>query len=151
MPPQSALYALHALFVGALFSLQMVANAQLARYVGGSVASTTISFAVGLVTLIVVNAAFFRQFFSISDLAATPPFLLLFGGMVGAAILISNVFLAPRFGAAATLCFFIGGQLLAALAVDQFGLFGFAVRAATPGRVVGVAMVLIGAVLVGLL
>jgi bacterial/archaeal transporter family-2 protein len=151
MPPQSMLYALHALLVGALFSLQMVANAQLAKYVGGSVASTTISFAVGLVTLIVLNALVFRQFFSFSDLAATPPFLLMFGGMVGSAILVSNVFLAPRFGAAATLCFFIGGQLLAALAIDQLGLFGFAVRTATPGRIVGVLMALTGAVLVRLL
>ena len=61
------------------------------------------------------------------------------------------MFLAPRLGAAATLCFVIAGQLTAAMAIDRLGLFGFTMREASLGRVTGVLMVLAGALLVRLM
>ncbi len=85
-----------------------------------------------------------------SDIAATPLYLLLLGGALGAAFLSANLFLAPRIDAAATLCLVIAGQLLAVLLIDRFGLFAFPVRDFSPGRLIGVAPVLAGAVLVRL-
>jgi bacterial/archaeal transporter family-2 protein len=149
--PQQLLYALSAVAVGTLFPVQTAANALLAKYIGGPIAATIVSFATGLVMLLAINALAFRQWPSLADVTSAPWPLLLIGGAIGAVFLSSNVFLAPRLGAAATLCFVIAGQLSAALVIDRMGLFGFALREATPGRVAGVAMVLVGAVLVRLL
>ena len=70
--------------------------------------------------------------------------------MIGATFLSANVYLAPRLGAAATLCFVIAGQIAAAMAIDRFGSFGFEVRDLWPGRVVDVILVLPGAAMVRL-
>lgn len=42
----------------------------------------------------------------------------------------------------------IASQLVAALVVDQFGLFGVRVEPVTAGKLVGVALAILGAVIV---
>jgi transporter family-2 protein len=147
---QTYLYALMALAAGMLFPMQTAANSLLARGVGGPIAATIVSFSTGLVLLLIFNAAVFRQFPSFAALTAQPVWLLWLGGTLGALFLSANVFLAPRLGAAATLCFVIAGQLLAALTIDRLGLFGLPLRELSGGRIGGVALVLIGAVWVRL-
>ena len=135
---------------GRCFPIQTAANAQLARLVGGPIAATIISFTVGWFALLAINGAVFRQFPAVGDVVSAPLPLLLIGGVLGATFLSANVYLAPRLGAAATLCFVIAGQIIAAMIIDRFGLFDFAVRDLSPGRVIGVILVLAGAVLVRL-
>ena len=60
------------------------------------------------------------------------------------------MFLAPRLGAAATLAFVMAGQLASALAIDKLGLFGFGLRDLSAGRIGGVLLVLLGALIVRL-
>jgi transporter family-2 protein len=145
---QALIYALLAIGAGALFPVQSAANAWLGRGIGGPVAATLISFVAGLLFLIAVNAAAFRQWPSFDALAAQPPAMLLFGGALGATFLCANVYLAPRFGAAPTIAFVMAGQLASALIVDRIGLFGLAVREVSMGRLGGVALVIVGAALV---
>jgi transporter family-2 protein len=147
---QGFLYALMAVCAGSLFPVQAAANAWLARGVGGPIAGTIISFATGLIVLLVLNGAVFRQFPQVADLRAQPLPLLWIGGILGATYVSANVFLAPRLGAAATLCFVIAGQLVAAMAIDRLGAFGFGVRELSVGRIGGVVLVLVGAVVVRL-
>jgi transporter family-2 protein len=80
---------------------------------------------------VLVNIFAFRQMPAFEDLAKQPLYLLLAGGALGAAYLSANVFLAPRIGAGALLCFVVAGQLVGALAIDRFGLFGPALRELT--------------------
>jgi transporter family-2 protein len=147
---QTFLLAALAVAAGALFPMQTSVNALMAKTVGGSIAATIVSFTVGWCALNVINAAVFRQFPSLADIVATPPALLIVGGLMGAIFLSVNVMLAPRLGAAAVLCLVIAGQLLAAVAIDRWGLFGLAVRELSIGRVVGVVLVFAGALLVRL-
>lgn len=147
---QNAFLVLLAMAAGSLFPIQTGVNAQLARLVGGPIAATTISFAVGTFALIAINGAVFRQFPSVGDVISAPLPLLLVGGALGAVFLSANVYLAPKLGAAATLCFVIAGQIVAAMIIDWLGLFGFAVRDLSPGRAIGVILVLVGAVMVRL-
>lgn len=147
---QILIYAVSAVFVGALFPLQAAVNAALGRGVGGPVAATIISFGAGLLCLCAMNAAAFRQWPSAAALVAQPPVLLVLGGALGATYVGANVFLQPRLGAASTMAFVIGGQLAGALALDRAGVLGLAVREFSLGRVAGVALVLIGALLVRL-
>ena len=67
-----------------------------------------------------------------------------------AGVLLASVFLAPRIGASALLCLVVAGQLLGAVLIDRFGLFGLAMRELTFGRLVGVFLVLAGALIVRL-
>ncbi len=147
---ETVAYALFAVAVGGLFPMQAAANASLARGVGGPIAATIISILSSLVFLVCVNTFLFRQWPSFAGLSAVPKTLLWLGGTLGAIFLSANVFLAPRLGAAATLCLVIAGQLLSALTIDRFGLFGFGLRELSVGRVGGVALVLIGAIMVRL-
>ena len=143
-------YAVLAVCVGAMFPVQSAANALLGRGIGGPIAATLVSFGSGLILLLIINALVFRQWPSLPQLGAQPWPLFWVGGAIGAIFLSANVFLAPRFGAAATLSFVMAGQLVSALAIDRFGLFGFALRDLSIGRIGGVAMVLAGALLVRL-
>jgi transporter family-2 protein len=147
---QNAILAMLAMAAGSLFPIQTAANAQLARLVAGPIAATIISFTVGWFALLAINSAVFRQFPAVGDVVSAPLPLLLVGGVLGATFLSANVYLAPRLGAAATLCFVIAGQIVAAMIIDRFGLFDFAVRDLSPGRAIGVILVLAGAVLVRL-
>jgi bacterial/archaeal transporter family-2 protein len=142
--------ALLAMAMGTLFPIQAAANSQLGRLLGGPVAATTVSFTVGLLVLVVINAAVFRQFPRLSDVLAAPLWLLFIGGAIGAAFLSANVYIAPKLGAAATLCFVIAGQIASALLIDRLGLFAFDVRHLSLGRVAGALLVLAGAMLVRL-
>ena len=145
---QTILLALIALAAGTLAPIQMAANAQLAKGVNGAIAATIISFTAGWWLLILINSVGFRQFPSVSDIVRTPAHLLLIGGAIGAIFVSANVFVAPRLGSAATASLVIAGQLIGALTVDRLGLFDFAFRGLSAGRLVGVALVLAGAMLV---
>jgi bacterial/archaeal transporter family-2 protein len=139
-----------ALFAGFLFPFQASVNSQLGRGVGGPIAATMISFAVGLAVIAVINLAVFRQIPTISDLSRQPLALLLAGGALGAVYVGASVFLAPRIGAGALLCLIVAGQLLGALVIDRFGLFGLGLRELSFGRLAGVVLVFAGALLVRL-
>ena len=150
MNPQNVLLALLAIAAGTLFPMQTSINALLAKSVGGPIVATWISITISWLFLLLINTIVFREFPSISDIAATPLYLLVVGGTLGAIFLGVNVMLAPRLGAAATFCFIIAGQLMAALTIDRLGLFAFAVRELSVGRIVGVAFVIAGAIMVRL-
>ena len=150
MNPQNILLALLAIAAGTLFPMQASVNALLAKSVGGPIVATWISVTISWFLLLGINMVAFRQLPSISEIAATPLYLLILGGALGAIFLGVNVMLAPRLGAAATFCFIIAGQLMAALTIDRLGLFAFAVRELSVGRIVGVALVLAGALMVRL-
>jgi transporter family-2 protein len=148
--PQNLILALVAIAVGTLLPMQASVNSLLAKSAGGVIVATWISITVSWLLLLAINTIVFRQFPPISDITATPLYLLLLGGALGAIFLSVNVMLAPRLGVAATFCLVIAGQLIAALTIDRLGLFSLAVRELSVGRVVGVALVIAGALMVRL-
>ena len=150
MSPLALLFSLLAIFAGFIFPFQASVNSQLARAIGGPIAATMISFAVGLAFLVFANLIAFRQIPTLADIARQPLLLLLAGGALGAVYVSANVFLAPRIGAGALLCLVVAGQLLGALVIDRFGLFGLAMRELSFGRLAGALLVLAGALMVRL-
>ena len=72
------------------------------------------------------------------------------GGAIGAIFVSVNVLVAPQLGSAATVSLVIAGQLIGAMMVDRLGLFDFALRGLSAGRLAGVALVFAGALLVRL-
>ena len=109
-----------AVVVGALTTLQAALNTELGKYVGG-VSSALVSFTVGTVTLLIF---YFISGESGFKSASKAPFYLWIGGIFGAMFVYSMIRLIPLAGTASVMAGVIAGQLLLAMVVDQFGLFG---------------------------
>lgn len=141
---QAFLPILAVLIAGIGVAVQPPTNAALARTSGSVTLAALISFAVGTMVLLIAWAV-----------DRTPPSALRgapwwawFGGFYGAAFVAALAFATPRLGLAVTLTIAIASQLATALALDRFGLFALPQQAITPGRLAGVALVLVGVVLV---
>jgi bacterial/archaeal transporter family-2 protein len=59
-----------------------------------------------------------------------------------------SIFLVPRLGAVMLLGAAVVGQMIGSIIVDHYGLVGYAVREVTPGRAVGVLLLLGGVILI---
>jgi transporter family-2 protein len=79
--------------------------------------------------------------------AAGQPWWMWLGALTGVFIVIAVTVTGPRIGVVATSALLIGGQLGAAVLIDRYGWFGVDRVAMAPARVLGVALVLVGALL----
>lgn len=70
------------------------------------------------------------------------------GGVFGAIFIATAILMVPRLGAATTLALLIVGQLSAAVIIDHFGLLGIAQHLLSPVRLVGIVLLIAGAILV---
>jgi bacterial/archaeal transporter family-2 protein len=120
-----------AMLVGGALTVQVGMNATLARVIGSPLWASVINFAIGLLALVgfaVVAGA--RA--STGSFGQVPAWAWI-GGLLGAGYVASVT---------------IAGQLLIALVVDQFGILGYPQIAVTPTRLLGAALLLVGALLV---
>jgi transporter family-2 protein len=70
------------------------------------------------------------------------------GGLLGAAYVLASIVLTPALGAAATVGFFLAGQMAASVAIDHFGLLGAATNEVSSPRILGLLLVLAGVFLI---
>ena len=138
---------LSAIAVGVLVTFQPLMNAILARAIGSPYGATLVSLVVSATGALVMVAVTGRGSMTRETLATVPWWVFL-AGLVGLVFVLSGVTVAPVTGALLFFSCVIGGQLLGALLADHFGLFGLAVRHVTAERLIGVALVLGGAILV---
>jgi transporter family-2 protein len=135
------------ILAGALITVQSVLNSALGSRVGlfGAVLILTlVSIALLLVLILAIpGTANFRALPAVSE------WYLYGGGVLGVIILATPIFLIPRIGAALTLTTIVVGQLTLAVVVDHFGLFGVPKMEASLVRLAGVALVALGAFLIG--
>ena len=143
----AVLYLLFAASAGAVLPVQAGVNAQLARFVGGPVRASFVSFLVGTVALLLVSVAIAKPLPSGSRLGGAPWWVWV-GGLLGAVYVVGVIASAPRLGAVALIAAVIAGQTVCSVLVDQFGWVGFREHAATPGRLAGLALLLAGVALV---
>lgn len=132
-----------AILVGFALPVQAGINAQLRLTLGDPIPTAFASFLVGTLALGVIALATRAPVPSLR-LAAEAPAWHWTGGLLGAVYIAAAVVLAPRLGAATMTASVVAGQMLASLLLDHFGLVGFARQAATPGRMLGAALVVVG-------
>lgn len=87
-----------------------------------------------------------RSLDGFAQAAGTPVWLWL-GGALSAFIVFTITFSSPRIGVTATIAILIAGQLAMGLAIDRWGLFGLERIATAWPRLLGVALVALGAAL----
>ena len=81
------------------------------------------------------------------DGLAAQPWWIWTSGLYGAVIVVGMAYAVPNLGGAATVVLVVCGQVVASLVIDHFGVFGTAI-AASPLRMLGAALVAVGATLV---
>jgi bacterial/archaeal transporter family-2 protein len=131
---------------GAMISLQGPINATLGRAVGSPVNAALISFLVGTVALTIVASV--QRVAGDGALVRALPWWAWVGGLCGAVFVTAATYAAPRIGVANMLTLAIASQLLTAVALDHAGVLGVPHRTISGGRVFGIALVIIGALLV---
>ena len=143
--PTSLFLLLPALIAGAVVPFQAGANATLGRLLGHPLWATLVSLAVSIAVILPVMAAF-RVPIPTIDAASKGPWWIWTGGLAGVIYITAALLLAPRLGAANFMVAVIAGQMIASLAIDHFGLMGFAPRPVDPARLAGVLLIVGGMV-----
>lgn len=145
MSSQVLIAALVLVVAGALVSVQSPINAALGRGIGSAMGAATVSFAVGLVALLILTLAI-GDGPSLTKVGTVPASLLI-GGLMGAVFVFSSLWAVPILGVLTTAMVVILGQMVAALVMDQMGAFGLAQTDITPQRLLAAALVLAGVIL----
>jgi transporter family-2 protein len=111
-----------ALLAGVLLTVQVGANTQLSKGVGGPLAATTLQLGVGALALTLLSAVVGTL--GAVSLLPEVTWWHAFGGLASAFYVCSTTVLFARLGAIVSVGLFIAGQMLASLALDGFGLLG---------------------------
>ena len=134
------------LVAGAGFGLQAGLNNALRASVGRPEWAALVNFGVGLVAL-AACVVVLRLPWPAGALSRAP-WWKFGGGFLGAFYVYTVVLLTPRLGVATTLALSVAAQMTVAVLLDHLGGLGVEVRHVTGGRVIGVAMLIAGVVLV---
>ena len=134
-------FAALAIAAGVAAAMQAATNAGLSKWagLGPALVVNTVIVLIGAIGLWVVMGAKDTFF------PAGASWTLYLGGLFGFVIIASLTFVFPKIGAAYAVALMVGGQCVAALMVDHFGLMGMPRDPLTIQRVIGVALVAAGA------
>ncbi|PSB16280.1 EamA-like transporter family protein [filamentous cyanobacterium CCP2] len=141
------IYLLAALVGGAVLPVQVALNTLLRRYVGEPMQVTFISYLAGaLASLLICFLA--RYPLPTATALTQTSWWMWVGGCLGTFYVWSTIFATPKIGAALALALTIAGQMIAALFLDHYGAIGLTRYAASPTRITGVVLVVLGVSLV---
>ena len=131
------------MLTGVATSYQPGINAKFAQFTPSKLHGGVVNFAVGLAAMLLVCAAVRTPLPEPARLAQAPWWSWT-GGLLGAFWVTMSLVLVPRLGAANYISAVIAGQMVGSLVIDHFGHLGLAVREVTPGRVLGVVLIVAG-------
>lgn len=139
-----------ALGVGSVIPAQTAVNSRLRVSIGAPIPAAFISFFIAFVCAVVLALALSFTTGPSIDLtrASGEPWWVWIGGVMGVIFITGNVILFPKIGSVETVVLPILGQVVMALVIDNFGLFGATHDRVGLLRVLGAGVVLAGIVLV---
>jgi bacterial/archaeal transporter family-2 protein len=141
------LYMLAALVAGAAVAYQPLINAVLARAIGSTTGAAAVSLCVAFLGGLALVGLTGAGDMSRATLAQVP-WWVFFAGLIGTAFVAACVAIAPVIGGLLFFACVVAGQLGGAMLADHFGWFGTTVRPISALRLLGLAFVLGGALLV---
>ncbi|WP_159717893.1 DMT family transporter [Geminicoccus flavidas] len=133
--------------MGAGISMQPLLNAQVASRAGHPIYGALISVFVSTCLMAVLVVAGRLPAPNLRELVAGPWWMWI-GGIIGALYVLAALMATPRLGAATTVAIFIAGQLIASILIDHFALLGVPGHPIDLPRLIGVAMLAGGVVLI---
>ncbi len=141
------LYIFWALAAGAMMPVQAGVNALLGAQVKSPILAATVSFSVGAVFLILICILLRIPVPEVSAWGKLPLWMWT-GGLLGAFFVTTTVILAPKLGAVVLLASLVTAQMSASIILDHFGLIGYPEQPVNLGRLLGVAFLVLGVILV---
>jgi transporter family-2 protein len=132
---------------GGVVAAQAPVNQVLSERVG-SWGAGTINFAVGTVAILVVTFGFAGGFSSEEGGASPAWYYWIFGGLSGVVIVVTTLVTVRELGAGGVTAAVIAGQLGMSVVLDRIGVLGLEERAITWPKVLGIALLAAGTVLV---
>jgi bacterial/archaeal transporter family-2 protein len=131
---------------GCLVGMQAPINSRLGKAVG-SLQAASFSFLVGTVALVSISYILRGGLGSLGHLGRVPWWALA-GGLLGAVYVFVALEAVRTLGASGLTAVVITGQLVISVVIDRFGLLGVARQAVGVQRIVGLALLAVGVVLV---
>jgi transporter family-2 protein len=136
-----------AVMAGVSIVVQQALNANLRVALNSAAWSGFISYFVGIVSMALLALAL-RDPIPSMTVAARIPWWAWSGGLFGAIFIGAAIFLVPQLGAATFIALLIAGQMIASVTFDHFGWLGLAQRPIDLPRLIGVALLIGGVVLI---
>ncbi len=131
---------------GVLVGMQAPVNSRLGKSVG-SVQAATFSFIVGTIGLALVATLFYGGLGGFGHVGKAPAWAWI-GGLFGAVYVTVAILTVQTLGVSGLTVIVISGQLVAAVAIDRFGLLGITKQPIGASRIVGLVLLVVGALLV---
>src|ERR1700759_804012 len=129
-------------FVGAIIPVQAILNSRLGRQIGGSLMGAFMSFFTGTIALLILNLVVNNQAMSSLKQTAGGPWYIWLGGLIGAIFVGYITWVNQQQGVALTFALVVAGQIFISLLIDQYGLFGSAIRTITLEKIIGAVLII---------
>lgn len=143
------LFLIGGLIAGGIIPVQTSINSRLGKEAGSPFLASFISFFTGTLTLVILSLAIdHRLTFASKSFLTHPWWIWIGGGILGVFYLTTNILLLPRLGAALTVVATLVGQMIMAIAIDQFGWFNVPVHELNIPRLIGIACMFVGVFLI---
>jgi transporter family-2 protein len=136
------------LFTGALLPIQAILNTRLGKQTGGPLMGSLLSFAIGLICLLLFNLFVHTSAVVHLRPSIVSPWYIWLGGLLGAIFVGYITWVNQQQGVALTFALVVSGQIFCSLFVDHFGLFGSAISTIDPKKVIGAILIIIGIILI---
>lgn len=136
-----------ALTAGISVVIQQILNANLKAELNSVVWSGFASYLLGVLCMVAL-AVILREPLPPAAAISRIPWWAWSGGLFGAIFIALNIVVAHQLGAAALFALLITGQMLAAITLDHFGWLGLPERPMDVSRLLGVAFLIAGVVLI---
>jgi transporter family-2 protein len=140
--------ALFALICGAVLTTQVGSNTLLGKSLDDPFIPAAANMVSGLVFTVLLLLIAHNHLPTVAQMRAAPWWTWLAGGFLGTAYLTGNILLAPKLGAGALVGLVVTGQLLFAVAADNYGWLGFEQHGATIWRGLGCLLMVAGIALI---
>lgn len=140
-------YILLAFLTGIAISVQAGVNANLRQSLTNPVLAAAVSFGTGFVSLLMLLLTSGASLPAIETVRQVSWWKWT-GGIIGAAYVTTVIVSVPKIGTANLVSLSVAGQLLAAVVLDHYGLLGFALHPANGWRLLGMALIVGGVLLV---
>jgi len=140
---QTFFLALLTFAMGMIMSVYLPMNSSVSRYIGSPFAANFAFYLIGLVASIVIFAVF-GDLRAALKFKSVPPLLFLTGVMSNLVVL-STIFLIPRFGARKVFVLLLAGEVIMAIIVSHFGILESPKDPITLQKLVGAALLILGA------
>ncbi|TDU34329.1 transporter family-2 protein [Gelidibacter sediminis] len=146
MKPQ-LLYIILAVLAGSVLPLQAGLNVQLGKSVHQPIFAAFASFLIGTIGLLIYLFILKFDFSTIVQTKTVSPVVWI-AGLLGAFYVAAVIILAPKLGTALTFVLVVAGQMTVSLVLDHYGLLGLPVKQINWQRLLGVAFLVVGVLLI---